>query len=101
MKTALMEFRPVSMDVKAFVDAMQGLQRANVAKRKDLDWQAQTQDLTRARCLVKHHGRLVQPQLHALVLAAAPALDALRSTTAKSAMMLFQVSFYTHLYLLL
>ncbi|KAK9861696.1 hypothetical protein WJX84_010560, partial [Apatococcus fuscideae] len=87
------DLQPCSHPEADLEGVLQGLQRANVAKRKDLDWQAQTQDLNRARCLVKHHSRLVQPQLHALVLAAVPALEALRSTTAKSAMMLFQEIF--------
>ncbi|KAK9862500.1 hypothetical protein WJX84_010810 [Apatococcus fuscideae] len=90
---AVEDLQPCSHPEADLDGVLQGLQRANVAKRKDLDWQAQTQDLNRARCLVKHHPRLVQPQLHALVLAAAPALEALRSTTAKSAMMLFSEIF--------
>ena len=49
------------------------------------------QALNDARRLVKHHRALAMRHLAELVQAAAPSLDALRSTTAKTAMTLIQV----------
>lgn len=44
-----------------------------------------------ARRLARHHPATVAPSLHALVLLAAPIIDALRSTMARLAIALFQV----------
>ena len=46
-----------------------------------------------SRRLIQHHASVIQPQLHALVLAAVPAIEALRSLTAKTAIILFEELF--------
>jgi hypothetical protein len=69
------------------------LQACNAAARKELDWQGQQDALTEARRLVAHHPEVIRSQLHEFVLAAAPAIDQLRSTTAKSSLLLFQELF--------
>eukprot|EP00891_Asterochloris_glomerata_P001321 jgi/Astpho2/1321/e_gw1.00024.62.1_t len=74
---------------------LQQLGEANVAKRKELDWQAQNQALNDLRRLVRHHSQVLLPAMHAMVIAALPAIDALRSITAKFAMALFQELFQT------
>jgi hypothetical protein len=50
------------------------------------------QALLGARRLLKHHPPVLVPHVHALVLAIAPAIEALRSGTARGAMHLIQVS---------
>ena len=40
---------------------------------------------------MRHHSQVLLPAMHAMVIAALPAIDALRSITAKFAMALFQV----------
>ncbi len=49
------------------------------------------QALNDLRRLVRHHSQVLLPAMHAMVIAALPAIDALRSITAKFAMALFQV----------
>lgn len=70
-------------------------QAANAADRKELDWQAQNDALNDCRRLVKHHPAAVCPSLAELVAATLPAIDALRSFTAKIALVLYQVSVLT------
>lgn len=70
-------------------------QAANAADRKELDWQAQNDALNDCRRLVKHHPAAVCPALAELVAATLPAIDALRSFTAKIALVLYQASVLT------
>jgi len=66
------------------------LQQSNTAARKELDWVGQTAALSDARRLVAHHPDALTPAaLHDLVTAATPAIDQLRSCTARGAMQLF------------
>ncbi|GLC41052.1 hypothetical protein PLESTB_000948600 [Pleodorina starrii] len=69
------------------------LVEANRADRKELDWQGQYEALMDARRVVKHHPEVVKAFLHEFVRAAAPAIDQLRSQTAKCALTLFQECF--------
>ena len=69
----------------ALREALDALTTASTAKPKELDWEAQYDGLLAARRLTKHHGTLVAPGLHQLVLALVPAVDALRSSVAKQA----------------
>lgn len=55
------------------------------------EYSTAAQAINDARRLVQHHASTVEPQLHALVAAALPAVDALRSQTAKDALSLIQV----------
>lgn len=50
------------------------------------------QALNAGRRLVAHHAAVLMPQLHSFVLLALPSVDALRSTTSKTGMLLMQVS---------
>ncbi|KAL0024777.1 hypothetical protein WJX79_006104 [Trebouxia sp. C0005] len=72
---------------------LQQLQQANIAKRKELDWQTQNQALNGGRRLVAHHPGVLGPQLHSFVLLALPSVEALRSTTTKIGMLLLQEMF--------
>jgi hypothetical protein len=65
------------------------LQACNAAARKELDWVGQTEALVDARRVVAHSPELLaQPLLHDLVTAAAPAVEQLRSCTARNALQL-------------
>jgi hypothetical protein len=66
------------------------LVQCNAAQRKELDWIGQTEAINDGRRLVAHHAHLLTPpSLHELVAAAGPAVDQLRSCTARGAMQLF------------
>ena len=67
------------------------LHECNGAARKELDWVGQTEAINDARRLVAHHAHVLAPPaaLHALAAAAAPAVEQLRSCTARAAMTLF------------
>jgi hypothetical protein len=97
------------------------LQQANTAARKEMDWQAQLEALLDARRLAAHHAevsvacasggprthtmsctdacmpdavvalQVLRPAARELIQAALPAVEELRSTTARMAIMLFQV----------
>ncbi|GLI71807.1 hypothetical protein VaNZ11_017199 [Volvox africanus] len=69
------------------------LVEANHADRKELDWQGQYEALVDARRLVKHHAEVVRTCLPEFMRAATPAIDQLRSQTAKCALTLFQECF--------
>ncbi|CAL8462185.1 g1716 [Coccomyxa elongata] len=69
---------------------LKSLAQANAAQRTELDWQAQNNALLKARRLVRHHPEVVVGQAMALILAVAPAVDALRSQTALNALVLLQ-----------
>ena len=66
------------------------LQACNAAARKELDWVCQTEALVDARRLVAHHPEALATgaALHELVTAAAPAVEQLRSCTARGALQL-------------
>jgi len=70
--------------------ALSELERANSKGRKELDWVAQFEALNVARRAVVHHPEVVQPYVRPLTLALVPAVEALRSLTAKTAMMSVQ-----------
>ncbi len=78
------------------------LVEANHADRKELDWQGQFDALVDGRRLARNHGDVLRAgagagaSLHDFVRAATPAIDALRSTTAKGALGLFQVGKGAH-----
>jgi hypothetical protein len=66
----------------------------NAAARKELDWVGQTEAVNDARRLVAHHADLLTPgSLHELCQAAGPAVEQLRSCTARAAMQLFGEAF--------
>ncbi|GMH44231.1 hypothetical protein BSKO_12165 [Bryopsis sp. KO-2023] len=72
---------------------LQRLSCANHAKRKELNWQDQNDALNDARRLIGHHPDVVRCFLHEFVLSALPAVDQLRSSTSKNALILFQEMF--------
>lgn len=69
------------------------MQAANTADRKQLDWQGQNEALNNCRRLIKHHPTVVAPAIAEVVAATVPAIDALRSLTAKTALVLYQELF--------
>ena len=70
--------------------ASQALEAANSSQRKELDWQRQYEALCHARRLIHNHASVLLPSVHAFVLAAAPAIDSLRSIPARLAITVFQ-----------
>eukprot|EP00775_Hariotina_reticulata_P004304 gene4304-4556_t len=70
--------------------AISKCQQSNTAARKELDWQGQLEALMDARRLAAHHVEVLRTAAHELVLAALPAVEELRSTTARVALQLFQ-----------
>ncbi len=72
------------------------LDTANAAGRKDLNWAAQQRALETALTMVEQQSTAVKPMLHALVLALAPAVDALRSQTARRALQLLTALLRMH-----
>ncbi|KAK9817952.1 hypothetical protein WJX72_004805 [[Myrmecia] bisecta] len=92
-EVATEDLQPCSHPEAAMQSVLQVLSQANVAKRKELDWQAQNEALLNARRLVKHHPSCVQAQLHTFVLTVVPSVEALRSITSKNCMMLLQEMF--------
>lgn len=82
---------PLEQPEAALQQALAALQAAAASQRSELDWQAQYEALRTAARLARHHPELLAPSLHALVLLAAPVVDALRSTLSRLAILLFQV----------
>lgn len=70
---------------------VQALEQANASQRKELDWQSQYEALSNARRVIHNHASVLVPCLHQFVLAAAPAIDSLRSIPARLAITVFQV----------
>ncbi|KAK9842512.1 hypothetical protein WJX81_003445 [Elliptochloris bilobata] len=73
--------------------ALAALAAANVARHAELDWRAQNDALSASRRLVARHAGPGGLPLGPLLAAAVPAVDALRSQTARAAMLLLQEAF--------
>ena len=73
---------------------------ATHSPKADTSWGPCLQAIQDARRLVQHHAGVVEAQLHALVQAVLPAVDALRSQTAKDALALLQVNLPPHVWVL-
>ena len=69
--------------------AMAVLQEAGASGKREQDWAAQMDALRTVRRAVRHHPAALAPSLHALVLVAAPTIEALRSTLARLAIVVF------------
>ncbi|KAG1676614.1 hypothetical protein FOA52_008743 [Chlamydomonas sp. UWO 241] len=80
---------------RALRSTLATLVTANNTGRKELDWQGQYEALNDVRRLTKYHPDLIRGNLHEIVVALAPALDALRSQTSRNAMVLLQEMFVT------
>lgn len=88
------DLTPVSNPEGALRQVIHKLVSCNNADRKELDWMGQTDALNTCRRVVKHNIECLRGSiLHEVVVAAGPALEALRSSTAKTAMALFQEMF--------
>ncbi|KAG1667051.1 hypothetical protein FOA52_000414 [Chlamydomonas sp. UWO 241] len=90
------ELTPFVNPAKSFRQAMADMEAANKAGRKEIDWVAQQGALRSMRRVVKHHSELLmspKDQLTNVVKTAGPAIDAIRSSTARMAMILFQDMF--------
>ena len=66
------------------------LARANEAKRKELDWLAHQDAVNTMRRLLHHHADVVAASLRDVLAATMPCTAALRSSTAKAALLFFQ-----------
>lgn len=84
---------PISEPGELIRNVIQRLSNANNAKRKELNWQEQYDALNDARRLVAHHVQVVIPNIHEFVLSILPAVDQLRSSTVKNALILLQEMF--------
>lgn len=87
------DLHPTSKPVELMRSVIQRLSISNNAKRKELNWQEQYDALNDARRLVAHHVEVVVPSIHEFVLAVLPAVDQLRSSTVKNALILLQEMF--------
>ncbi|KAL3145388.1 hypothetical protein ABBQ38_001638 [Trebouxia sp. C0009 RCD-2024] len=87
------DLQPSANPAALLTSVLQQLHQANTAKRKELDWQTQNQALNGGRRLVAHHANVVGPQLHSFVLLALPSVEALRSTTSRTGMLMLQEMF--------
>ncbi|GFR42338.1 hypothetical protein Agub_g3246 [Astrephomene gubernaculifera] len=87
------ELTPLAEPEKVIKEVIAKLTKANHADRKELQWHEQYEALIDARRLVRHHHEHVKNYMHEFIRAAAPAIDQLRSQTAKCALMLFQECF--------
>ncbi|KAG1675172.1 hypothetical protein FOA52_003395 [Chlamydomonas sp. UWO 241] len=88
----MVEVSQLANPTKSLGQAVAAMDAANEAGHTEVDWGAQQHALNIVRCVMKHHPKLMSlpGQLTIIVNVAVPAIDALRSTTAKIAMMLFQ-----------
>eukprot|EP00195_Chlamydomonas_chlamydogama_P001663 CAMPEP_0202916712 /NCGR_PEP_ID=MMETSP1392-20130828/69262_1 /ASSEMBLY_ACC=CAM_ASM_000868 /TAXON_ID=225041 /ORGANISM="Chlamydomonas chlamydogama, Strain SAG 11-48b" /LENGTH=1484 /DNA_ID=CAMNT_0049609237 /DNA_START=160 /DNA_END=4614 /DNA_ORIENTATION=+ len=89
------DLTPLPEPERSLRAAIAKLQEANVADRKELDWQGQHEALNDSRRLVRHHPEVLKTVLHEFVRASVPSIDQLRSTTVKNALMLYQEMFQT------
>lgn len=87
------DLTPMEAPDRAIKAVIAKLIESNNADRLKLDWQGQYDALTDARRLVKHHSDVVRGVLHDFVRASAPAIDQLRSSTSKNALLLYQEMF--------
>lgn len=74
-------------------EAIENLKSAGRAKRKELDWQEQYEALNQMRRLVKHHGHVMRKSMREVVHGILPAVESLRSSTSKNAIILLQEMF--------
>lgn len=88
---AVHELTPLRSPEADIAKAMVVLEAAKVAGRKELDWEAQFEALNNVRRAAAFHPELIMSYKRQLVVVLIPALDALRSVTAKASMMLVQV----------
>lgn len=56
------------------------------------------QALNGGRRLIAHHANVLGPQLHSFVLLALPSVEALRSTTSRTGMLMLQVGYIAYLH---
>eukprot|EP00803_Ostreobium_quekettii_P000181 evm.model.scf_708.2 EVM.evm.TU.scf_708.2 scf_708:36024-41849(+) len=84
------DLAPLRRPEDALRSVIARLQAANAAKKKELDWRDHYDALNEARRLVAHHADLVKGCSREFCLAALPALEMLRSSTVRNAMVLFQ-----------
>ena len=75
------------------LSAIDRLKRANNTRKKEIDWVSQAEALGDARRLVYHHPVVVKKHKRDFVSAFVPSLQQLRSTMARSAIMLCQEIF--------
>jgi len=84
------QLQPLPNPAAMLPKVIQKLTAANNSKRKELDWMSQYYAITDARRLAVHHREVFAGNLKDFCRAALPAVDELRSLTAKNALMLWQ-----------
>lgn len=87
------DLNPLPEPDRSSKQALAALLAANLADRKELDWQGQYEALNISRRLLKHNPEIIKTMLHDLVKATVPTIDALRSFTSKVTMILYQELF--------
>ena len=89
---AAAEDAPLADPEGALRSALAALAAVTSGSHRCEDWRAQLAALAVGRRLARHHPEVLLPALHALVAAAAPVLDSLRSVPARLAIAFFQAS---------
>ncbi|CAD7701290.1 unnamed protein product, partial [Ostreobium quekettii] len=84
------DLTPVKNPEEAMRGVIARLQAGNAAKKKELDWRDHYDALNEGRRLVAHHPEVVRGAAREFTLAALPAVEMLRSSTVRNAMVLFQ-----------
>ena len=84
------DLSPVANPDLAVQQLLASLQQVQLSQKRELDWQAQFDALSLLRRVARHHPQALVPELHAVVVAASPAVDALRSIPARLALVVFQ-----------
>jgi hypothetical protein len=76
--------------------ALADLATANTAKRNELDWVKNQEAISVVRHLLRHHDAQLLTQLRGVLAAMLPCVAALRSSTAKAALLFFRVRRCSH-----
>ncbi len=88
---ALDDGAPCGHPEEALAAGLHDLAACNAAKRKELDWVQHNEAVDAVRRVLRHHPGVVQAQLKDTVAAMLPCIGALRSSTARVALLFFMV----------
>ena len=89
--TMLEDTQPFSDPQAALQNVLADLHQANTAKRKELDWKRHQDAVNAMRRLLYHHVDVLLAQLKDVLAAMTPCTSALRSSTARAALLFFRV----------
>jgi hypothetical protein len=82
---------PSAAPEQDLAQCLEQLALANAVKRKELDWVAHQEAVNKMRQLLHHHADVVMASTKDVISAMLPCTAALRSSTAKVALLFFQV----------